>query len=522
MSYRVCIPTAGTGSRLGELTKYVNKSLVAIANRPTICHIIEQFPDDVEYVIALGHKGHLVKEFLTLAYPERVFLFSTVDPFEGEGSGLGLSLLCCKEYLQEPFIFISCDTLVRNPIPAPDHDWMGYAEVEDLSHYRTLRVVNETVNEICEKHVIGSDLKAYIGLSGVCDYRTFWQRMEQGADMAIAQGESFGLRALTGEDMKAYGFTWFDTGTQAALKVTREAYRQANEPNILEKADEAIWFVDDKVIKFSNDPKFIANRVERVKQLAEFVPTLLGQGVNMYMYRKVEGDVLSNLVTLPLFSQFLENCQAFWQCQKLSSEQSQEFVAQCRKFYHDKTKDRIKLFYDNFGLCDGTQHINGEPMPLMSDLIERVNWDDICAGVPVRFHGDFHFENILWSADEKRFVYLDWRQDFGGSLSTGDIYYDFGKLLHGLIVNHALINNNHFDVSWTETDIHFELHRRQVLVECEQHLMRWLSLHGFSVRKTRLMCALIYLNIAALHHHPYSLMLYALGKRMLKQELERI
>jgi len=102
MSYKVCIPTAGTGSRLGELTRYLNKSLVGIANRPTICHLIEQFPADAKFVIALGHKGSLVQEFLGLAYPDRQFDYAYVDPFEGEGSGLGLSLLACKQYLQEP------------------------------------------------------------------------------------------------------------------------------------------------------------------------------------------------------------------------------------------------------------------------------------------------------------------------------------------------------------------------------------------------------------------------------------
>ena len=75
MSYRVLIPTAGTGSRLGKFTAFINKSLVGIANRPTISHIIEQFPNDTEFVIALGHKGNLVREFLSLAYPKRKFFF---------------------------------------------------------------------------------------------------------------------------------------------------------------------------------------------------------------------------------------------------------------------------------------------------------------------------------------------------------------------------------------------------------------------------------------------------------------
>ncbi len=75
MCYRVVIPTAGTGSRLEGLTKYINKSLVGIANRPTISHLIEQFPQDCEFVIALGYKGELVRDFLELAYPDRTIFF---------------------------------------------------------------------------------------------------------------------------------------------------------------------------------------------------------------------------------------------------------------------------------------------------------------------------------------------------------------------------------------------------------------------------------------------------------------
>ena len=39
------------------------------------------------------------------------------------------------------------------------------------------------------------------------------------------------------------------------------------------------------------------------------------------------------------------------------------------------------------------------------------------------------------------------------------------------------------------------------------------------LRKIRILAGLIYLNIAALHHYSYSLLLYALRKSMLKKEL---
>ena len=72
VSYKVLIPTAGIGSRLGKLTKYLNKSLVSISNRPIISHLIDQFPNDCEFVIALGYKGNLVRDFLELAYPKYI------------------------------------------------------------------------------------------------------------------------------------------------------------------------------------------------------------------------------------------------------------------------------------------------------------------------------------------------------------------------------------------------------------------------------------------------------------------
>ena len=153
MSYRVVIPTAGIGARLEKLTKHVNKSLVGISNRPILSHLIDQFPNSCEFVIGLGYKGELVKEFLELAYPDRTFHFVNIDPFEGNGSGLGHSLLCCEQYLQEPFIFISCDTLVKEPIPNPKYNWMGFSNVKDLSAYRTLVVKNRNIITVSYTHL---------------------------------------------------------------------------------------------------------------------------------------------------------------------------------------------------------------------------------------------------------------------------------------------------------------------------------------------------------------------------------
>ncbi|WP_126455332.1 phosphotransferase [Sulfuriflexus mobilis] len=521
MSYRVCIPTAGTGSRLGGLTKFVNKSLVSIANRPTLSHVIEQFPEDVEFVVALGHKGHLVREFLELAYQDRKFFFAEVEPFEGPGSGLGLSLLSCREYLQEPFVFISCDTLVKEDIPGPDVNWMAYAECDDLLPYRTLKVQSGMVNAICEKGEgkAGSH-KPYIGLAGIHDFKTFWSAMDEKNELVIQTGEAHGLRGLVTNKIKAYQFTWYDTGNIESLTRTREIYTEPDAPNILEKANEAIWFVGDQAIKFSDDEKFIENRVKRAKELGGYVPEIVGYQPHMYKYSLVKGRVLSEVINPPLFERFLEHAKMFWEPHTLKPDELQSFHHACMSFYRDKTMERVELFYKNFDRQDGDEVINGMPMPKLKELLDSINWEWMVDGLPGRFHGDFHFENILWSESKQRFSFLDWRQDFGGDLSNGDIYYDFAKLLHGLIISHELITRELFSVEWEKNEIRYDFLRKQVLVECEQRFDSWLELEGYDRKKVWIMTALVYLNIAALHHHPYSLLLYALGKTMLFKELD--
>ena len=239
----------------------------------------------------------------------------------------------------------------------------------------------------------------------------------------------------------------------------------------------------------------------------------------MYRYPKVDGKVLSEVVTMPLFARLLKHCKTFWIRKSLSNIEAGEFKKTCLHFYRDKTFERVSLFYKNFSRHDGTESINGKEMPRLDALLNKLDWNWLADGVPSRFHGDFHFENILWNAAEQRFTFLDWRQDFSGDISTGDIYYDLAKLLHGLIISHELIASSFFNVEWRPDEIIYDLHRKQILLECERDFEFWLNANGYDGKKVRVLTALIYLNIAALHHNPYSLLLYALGKSMLKQEL---
>ena len=103
--YKVLIASAGLGNRLKGMTKNINKALISVAHKPAISYIIEKFDVDIEIIIAVGYKADLIKDYISIAYPNRNITFVDVDKFEGEGSGLGYSIMKCEEHLQCPFIF---------------------------------------------------------------------------------------------------------------------------------------------------------------------------------------------------------------------------------------------------------------------------------------------------------------------------------------------------------------------------------------------------------------------------------
>ena len=522
MTYKVCLPTAGIGSRLEEITKLVNKSLVDVAYKPVISHIIEKFPRSCKFVIPLGYKGILVKEYLELVHPNLYFEFINIDPYQGNNSSLGYTLLSSKKLLQEPFVFIPCDTLIENEIPSPSVDWMAYSDLKQKSQYRTLNIVDECVNNINEKSKNYSiNDFVYTGLSGIFNFEKFWFAMENGSKNASSIGEVYGMRSLiqNGLEVNAIKMNWYDIGNKDALLKTRKKYQKEKLPTVLEKEKEKIWFVENKVIKFNEDQEFISNRVKRAYTLSEFIPKMIANNNNMYMYLKEEGDVLSNIIDINLFKKFLVLSKQFWKKFNLSQNKKDEFIKKSNIFYKHKTVDRVKNFFKLFNIRDSKLIINNVETPSLNNLLSKLDWDYISSGVPVRFHGDFHFENIIYNKEIDQFFFLDWRQDFGGIIEYGDIYYDLAKLYHGIIINHKIIADNNFSVNWEGDKSSFDFLRKNSLVECEIYFKEWLQVNNFDFNKVEIITALIFLNISPLHHYPYSQLLFLLGKYMLNQNI---
>lgn len=508
VEYKVLLTTSGLGSRLGNLTKFTNKSLVRIGKKPSISYIIDSYPNDTEFVVTLGHYGNQVKEFLTLAYPDKNFKFVYVENYEGPGSSLLYSISQCKEYLQCPFIFHACDTVVDKEDIDFSTNWVGGCKQGSSFQYRTLNARDKTLLSINEK---GEEFYnyVYIGICGIKEHSLFWKYVDEILEVSDAS-ELSDCHVIT-KMMDHTSFSvidyrkWYDIGNIDSLKKSRDEI--FDRFHLLDKDDESIFiFEPNFVIKFFHDKTVCKNRIERLSQLGEVTPKLLGSGENFYKYEYSKGIVYSEVVNSQNFSEFLE-----WSNKNLWVKTGVDISKNCKDFYINKTYKRIvKYLTDNNMEADSSCIINSKEIPSIFKLLEMLDVDYLASKDGYKFHGDFILENVIF--DGEKYSLIDWRQDFGGDTKNGDIYYDLAKLKHNLTVNHDIIDKELYKLDIQESHISVDILRSNEQFECVKVLEKFIKDNGFDNKKVDIIKSLIWINMAPLHKQPISDFLFYFGK----------
>ncbi len=519
--YKVLITASGVGQRLGKLTQFTNKALVRIGKKPAISYIVESYPKDTPFVVTTGYFGDQVRDFLTLTYPDRSFEFVAVDHFVGQGSSLGYSMLQAADQLQCPFIYHASDTLVDATPPALDSNWIGVSKGNDSSQYAAWQVMGKNELIFRDKGALDFDF-IHIGLVGIRDYEEFWNVLRKLYAQDPNNGSLNDCDTIVEMMKRGSVFSlsefsvWRDIGNTAALQAARETVPDAF--HNLDKYEEEIFLFDDFVVKFFFNEHILKRRAERARQLGSLVPNLQGERKNFYRYEFVQGDVYADVVNPHNFSQFLAWAKQNLWIPKHDIDPSQ-FQTVCREFYKDKTEKRVKTFLKESGTEDRTHIINEERVPPVLEMLQAVDFHWLTNAVPHRIHGDFILDNIIKTKEGFRLI--DWRQDFGGLMEAGDMYYDFAKLNHSLTISHTLVNRDLFTVRTNEDgSVLCDILTKSVLNDCRTVLFDFLKKEGFDVQKVRLLTAIIWLNMSPLHHHPFNHFLFYYGKYHMYRELK--
>jgi dTDP-glucose pyrophosphorylase len=518
---KVLITTSGTGSRVGNFTKYTNKSLIPIGDKPAISYIIESYPPETEFVITLGHFGDLVRDFLLIAYSNLNFEFIKIENYGGEGSSLGYSMLQASKSLQCPFIFHASDTLIRDQeIPAPDQNWVAGYKGNDATQYTSF---DSAGGILIHTHAKGMDSFDYlhIGLVGVFSYEKFWEELRILHRNDPLNSELNDLRVIHNMVSAGHNFSviefknWDDVGSMSGLNSSRA--KADAKLSSLEKMDESIFGIGNEIIKFFSNKQVCSSRIKRSSILFPAVPKVIESAENFYKYEFVKGKVSSKELTLGGFKNLLNWAETSIWNRDIPSINKDKFNQVCKEFYYDKSIARIKLFFEKSGFTDSVSIINGKKIPHIFDIFLLIEETGIFDGQQSLIHGDFILDNIIQT--ESGFMAIDWRQDFGGLLEIGDLYYDLAKINHSLALNHELLNKNEFRIKIEKKLIEVDVLRWDSFLDCEFFLKEFVISRNLDYKKIRIITAIIWVNMAALHSHPLDLFLFNYGKYKLWRSL---
>jgi dTDP-glucose pyrophosphorylase len=515
----VCIIAAGRGTRMGFAEGALHKALAPLSNRAVLSHVLQSFPVDARFVVAVGHHADQVRAYLGLAHPDRDVRFVTVDNYDGPGSGPGLSVLACAGALGgEPFALAAADGVVHAMPPLDGDTWMGASPVEDPTSYLTLETdVAGDVHGLQER--TGPSCLAYNGVAWIAEPETFFAGLRRGVstgELQVTQGFQALLDA--GVRVRAVGCRWTDAGTTVTYAAARRAFAEYDSAG--RSPIDVTYLLDDRVVKWFRDPEGANRRAERAAQLTEAIPAIVPAPPGWLAYEKASGTVLCDRMSAGEVRAVLDFAsRSLWR----ERPGDEGFRAAARRFYGDKTLGRLAAYLADRGLSEEPPsgwEINGLPTPTVAEALERELDGLVDAAVPTVFHGDLHEGNIVAGPGGYRLI--DWRDEFGGLADRGDLLYDLAKLLHSFELPESVMHARTFQrVEDPEgRGVAIEHPDTPLRAEARATLWAWCEEHGFDARAVGVVDALIWINMAPLYDRVLGDYLYAWGRWLL--EVRRI
>lgn len=501
----VLILAAGLGTRVRQLAQNKNKTLIPINNKAIITYIVEKYPKEYEFVIAVGYQKESLKEYCQIAHPDRKFTFVEVKGWDDPKIGPGSSALQCKPHLQRPFYLQTADTIIDVPLPYLDGNWVGIAPTCLPEKYSTIKV-DEHLNVVAfmNKSPDGFE-NAYMGISAIRDYQVFWSELEN-ASKSDSEIVSVWFRPDMWPHLKAKELPWFDTGNIDDMQKARDHFR--DKPlSLFKNIDDTTYRVGKRFLKFSSNRQVNENRYQRGLILKTLAPSNLGKTDNFIYYDWEEGSTLYEHDSLQAYLKFLPFLRHIIDNNILHLNGSL-----IKPFYVDKTCQRKNLFLGKYGNSYFTNEytINGVKCPSLESLLSRINFEELLADpFYSRFHGDLQFDNVIYNPKTGKFSYIDWRESFAGNTNEGDLYYDLSKMYGGCILPYNMLkDDNHIQISEGVSVVDYSYPIPQALVEFIGKYEEWLVSGDFDLDRIKLIKSLIYLNMSPLHTDKFNKLLW--------------
>jgi CTP:phosphocholine cytidylyltransferase-like protein/thiamine kinase-like enzyme len=504
MSDIVIIPTAGVGARMGDLTANLNKCLLPYNGKPIITHIIDKFPKDSEFIILTGYQAQQVADYLELAHPDIHVKFVHVSMYVGPYSGTGTSLKKAKEHVDRPFWYVPCDTYFDEQLTNPTIDtyYVKSVPLETQHRYTMFGLSENHITDIKFKETCTNEHVAFTGLMYIQDYTKFF------TDLDNWFGNEF-IDIIPTQSNTEYLNTWVDFGN---LDDYTNMVNQSRLYNFTKENEITYTNCNGKVLKWYKDGSIPEKKYTKTLPNPKVFPQNIKHQGHWLCYDYVEGDVLYNRMTPGLLEKLL-----YWLLHEVWVDRStvlsfDKYFSGIRKFYMDKSYDRISMFRNKYPVLPKVTHVNGIKVQELEDYVKKIDWKKlIYAAVPVQIHGDLQFDNVI--VDEyDRFTIIDWRHEImNGDVTVGDVYYDVAKLVGGIMLDYSKIKQNEFTYKREGSEVFINAPCVENSGEYLSVVRQFADQNDLDWNVINTLVPLIYANMAPLHEPDFDLLLWYLS-----------
>ena len=168
-NYTAIIPAAGKGVRLLPFTAHCPKTMLSVAGKPIIAHILRQLEDCGirKVVFVVGYQKEALIEYVRSHYPH----LETVFVQQQEPKGLGHAVYMAKNVVSGPCFIVLGDTIIDGdlrPLVQCGHNAVGVKTVEDPRRFGVVEMQDGKVTgfeEKPEQDVTGKVISKHLGLT---------------------------------------------------------------------------------------------------------------------------------------------------------------------------------------------------------------------------------------------------------------------------------------------------------------------------------------------------------------------
>lgn len=293
---KAIIPVAGIGTRLRPHTHTVPKSLIPVAGKPILGHIMDKLTEAgvQEFIIVIGYLGDKIEEFITKNYPnvKATFVIQTV------GKGVGHAIYLTKDHWtdKDDLLVVFGDTIVETDLKnflKSEQSNLGVMKVEDPRQFGVAEVNEEKqITKLVEKPSMPKSNLALVGLNLIKDSSLFLECLNEIIDQDIKTQNEYHLTdALMRMIEKGSEFNitevdnWFDCGKKDIILETNRTLLQHNE----KQTDRNLAKIENTIIV---EPVFIAPS-------AVIKNSIIGPHVSIGQGAIVENSIMNDSIIGP-------------------------------------------------------------------------------------------------------------------------------------------------------------------------------------------------------------------------------